>query len=408
MARLPALSHPDFRNFVLGSFVSNLGGQLQTWAIAWHLYQITGSNLAVGTIGLIRVVPLLLLGLFGGVVADQVDRRTVLIWSQALMAIVALGLSFFTHIGHATVGVLYAVVGLGAVSQAFAGPSRQAMVANLVPAAHYPNAASINGIQWRLSDVLGPALAGVLIGSGPGGLSLCYLFNSVSFVALIFVVWLLPRRPPDPALRASSPKAVLHSIRDGFRFVRSTKVLGSAMWIDFWGTFLSGAQALLPAFATHVLALGPRGYGILASSSGAGALLASIALAWMPTIRRQGRWVIAMIAFYGLFTVLFGLSRTFLSAALFYAATGAADMISTVLRQTIRQLATPDPMRGRMSSISMLFNVTGPQLGDFEAGALATLTTVRTSIIAGGLGCAAITAWFWSRARALKEYRHLE
>jgi hypothetical protein len=279
-----------------------------------------------------------------------------------------------------------------------------------VPPQDFPNAASVNGIQWRLSDVLGPALAGLLIAS-PGlgqfsGLTLCYLLNAVSFVAVIVAVWFLPKRPPDPAVRSKSVGEVLDSIKGGIRFVRSVPLMGNAMWIDFWGTFLSGAQALLPAFAMKILNLGPQGYGILAASSGAGALVASVVLAATPTIRHQGRWVICMIALYGAFTVLFGLSQNLFTAGIFLAATGAADMVSTVLRQTIRQLNTPDEMRGRMSSISMLFNVTGPQLGDYEAGLLAHYTGERLSIVVGGIGCALVSGWYWVRGKALKHYEH--
>jgi MFS family permease len=177
------------------------------------------------------------------------------------------------------------------------------------------------------------------------------------------------------------------------------------MYVDFWATLFSGAEALLPAFAVAILGLGPRGLGILAASTGAGALLAAAFLAWMPAIHRQGRTVIFMIGCYGLFTVTFGLAPNLWIASLSLALVGASDMVSTVLRQTIRQLATPDAMRGRMNATCSLFHISGPQLGDVEAGAVAAIAGERFSIALGG-GLCLVVAGLWSKANALTEYVH--
>ena len=395
---------------MIGSFVSNVGGYMQTAAIAFHVYQLTHKSLAVGGMGLVRVVPLLILGLFGGYLADQFDRRGIVLVTNFIQAVVAGILVYIAFSGQATLTSLYAIVAINAATGAFAGPARQAIVPGLVPVEVFPNAASVNGIQFRLAEVLGPTLAGLAIASGGmfglDGLSLCYLANAVSFFAVMIAVWLIPKRIVVRASDANSPKEVLRTIAEGFAFVRRTHVLRNAMFIDFWATLMAGSSALLPAFALHVLNVGEREYGYLTSASGFGALLASVALAWMGTIRRQGACVIAMIATYGLATVFFGLSQTLWAAVICLAVTGAADMISTVLRQTIRQLATPDEMRGRMSAISMLFHMTGPQLGDFEAGAVADLTTVRISAVIGGVGSMGVAGWYWVRDTALKRYVH--
>jgi MFS family permease len=403
--RLPALRHRHFRNWVIGAFVSNIGGQLQAWAIFWHLDHLTHQPMSVGIVGLVRIVPLIGLGLFGGVVADQFDRRKVLVLTQTGMALSAAGLATATILGLITPTVIYLFVALDATARAFDGPVRQAIVPNLVPLRDYPNAASINGIQWRLGEVLGPALTGVLI-AGLGathGTFACYSLNAVSYGAVIGVVLLQPSYPPKTS-RSTSVREVFLSIGEGIKFLRTTKVLANAMWIDFWGTFFAGAVALLPAFARAVLHLDPRGYGLLAASAGFGAMLASAFLAWMPTIYRQGRWVIIMITLYGFSTVLFGLSRTLWVAMLFLACTGAADMISTVLRQTIRQLAIPDALRGRLSGIGMIFQVSGPQAGDFEAATLAEYSSVRASLMIGGFGAMLIAAWYRWRAPTLDGY----
>lgn len=405
--RLPALQHPHFRNWILGSFFSNLGGQLQVWGMFWHLDHMTHQAIAVGYIGLVRVVPLVLLGLFGGVVADQRDRRQVLLTTQSAMAATAAAMAAFTITGTIKPAIIYVLVALEAIARAYNGPVRQAMIANLVPPEHFPNAASINGIQWRLSEVLGPAVAGLLIwGLGStDGLTACYVLNALSFGALIAAVYKLPPFPPQTQ-RSRGAREIVASIQEGFAFLKATPVIANAMWIDFWGTFLAGAQALLAFFVRSELHLGSLSYGLLAGAGGLGAMIASAVLAYVPTIRRQGAWVIGMIAAFGACTIFFGLSPNFWTAAVFYAGIGAADMISTVLRQTIRQLTVPDVMRGRLSSIGMILQVSGPQLGDYEAAQVAQLQGVRFSLVLGGLGAFVVAAWYRVRGKALYHYEH--
>jgi MFS family permease len=408
--RLPALRHADFRNYLIGSFISNVGNNVQVWAIAWHVYHLTESSFMVGLIGLVRVVPLVVFTLFGGVLADQADRRKVLLLTQSCRAGIAVVLFVVTFLGKDSVGALYVIIALSSITRAFDGPARQAMVVGLVPLSDFPNAASLNGIGWRLSDVCGPIIAGFLIAFGKigkiSGLDICYALNLVTFAAVIFAIWKLPARgSPEAVEPVRSFDEVITRIKEGLQFVGQTPVVRNAMWIDFWATFLSGAEALLPAFAKKILGLGPEGYGILAASTGVGALIAAAALAWLPTIQRQGKTVVIMIAVYGFATIAFGISPNLMLASASLAVVGAADMISTVLRQTIRQLATPDELRGRMSATSSLFHISGPQLGDFEAGAVARGTGERAAIVIGGALCMFV-AGHWSRAKALVSYEH--
>lgn len=405
--RLPALQYRDFRNFILGSFVSNIGSSVQLWAVAWHVYHLTGDSLMVGLLHGLRIVPLVIFSLLGGVVADNHDRRKILIVTQTVMAVISLAIAATTLSGHASVWVLIGLVTLNAIPISFNNPARQAFMANMVPKSIFSNAASVNGIQWRLSDVLGPMIAGLLIALPIGpmkGLAVCYALNAVSFLSMIYAVWILPARPVENAGRMSVAM-VLSSIQEGLRFVWRKPILRDTMVIDFWATLLSGAEALYPAFAT-ILMLGPAGYGMLAASSGLGALAAAVVLAWLPPIQKQGKWVLGMIACYGLFTIAFGLSPNLILAVIFLAATGAADMISTVLRQTIRQLTTPDEIRGRMSATSMIFNIAGPRLGDLEAGIVARLIGERLSVVTGGVGCILVAAFFGWRAKELRAYVH--
>lgn len=420
--RLPALAHRDFRNYQLGNFISNIGNRMQSFALILHVFERTHSNGYVGALGLVRVLPLIVFGLFGGVIADHFDRRKVILLTQVGMLAVAVGLSMARVYGFDHLWVLYALVALSAVANAFNGPARQAMLANLVPAKDFTNAASINGITWRLSDILGPMFAGLLVGSSRfDGLAAAYILNAASFIAVLYVVWLLPPREPTTAERARTIQDTFDAIKGGFRYFKDAHVVRNTMLVDFWATFFAGAEALLPAFAHDVLGL--EGYaakaaaGLLASATGVGALLGSLVTALLPTIRKQGLWVLRMIAAFGLVTIGFGLSVNLSMAFVFLAAVGAADMVSTVLRQTIRQLSTPDHMRGRLGSIGMMFQVSGPQLGDAEAGyaadalhalGMASMQAVRTSIVVGGLGSLFVAAW-WMRGTPLTRYdRHIE
>ena len=405
--RLPALAYPAFRRWVLGSFFSNVGGSLQIWAVFWQLDHLTNRAIAVGYVGLIRVVPLLVFGLFAGLFADTRERAKILVATQSTMGVVALALSALSFSGHATPLAIYGLVFVDACARAYDGPARQSIVANLVPNEHYANAASISGIQWRLSEVLGPVLSGLLIWAlgarlGP---SAAYGLNALSFGALLYAVLNLPHLPARVA-RSQGARAVIASIGDGLRFLRATTVVRNAMWIDFWGTFVAGASALLPTFARAVLHVDARGLGFLVASQGFGAMAASSALAWRPAYARPGKVVILMIALFGLCTAGVGLSPNLYVAILFLAGVGATDMISTVQRQTIRQLAVPDEMRGRLSSIGMIFQVSGPQLGDYEAATVADLAGTRASFVLGGLGAVFAAGWYAVRGSALRDYEY--
>lgn len=385
---------------------------VQSATLLLQAYQLTHDSFYVGMIGLVRVVPLLIFSLFGGVIADHYDRRNVLIITQISMLLITLTLGILTMAGVMTIGILYLMVAIMAMARAFNNPARQAMMANLVPAEDFPNAASINGIIWKFSDVLGPIIAGLLISLnhiGPiNGYAACYILDAVSFLAVLVSLAFLPPRPSERAKKSTSAAEVLGAIYEGFKFIRRAPVLRNAMFIDFWATLCAGAEALLPAFA-HNLPGPAEGasirYGLLAACTGTGALVAATSMAWMPVIKKQGFWVIAMIAIYGLATIGFGISPTLFTAGIFLAATGASDMISTVLRQTIRQLATPDNMRGRMSSIGMIFQISGPQMGDFEAGALSRLTGERAAIVVGGFMALLVSGW-WGKGSPLKGYVH--
>jgi MFS family permease len=316
---------------------------MQFWALNWQVYEITRSPYALGLIGLVRVVPIIVFSLIGGMVADAHDRRRVLLVTQTTLAFVAILVALLTWAGQATVLALYVLTALGAAAIAFDNPARQALVPNLVPREHFPNAAALNSTGMQVASVCGPMLAGLVIGAfGPAW---AYLLNALSFgaviVALLRIRYRPEKREPDAATDAAvgagnaSNGVSLHALKEGLQFVWRTPILVSTMTLDFFATFFSSASALLPIFARDILHVGPTGYGMLAAAPAAGSLLTGVLVSSLPPIVRQGRVLIWAVAAYGLATIGFGISSVFWLSALFLAGTGAADTVSTVLRQTI-------------------------------------------------------------------------
>jgi len=407
-----ALQHRDYRRLIVSQLLSLTGSQMQVVAINWHVYLLTKSPLALGFVGLTRVVPIVVFSLWGGVVADRFDRRRVMLLTQIAMTAVALGLALVTYTGRETLWMLYAFNALGASAVAFDGPSRQALIPRLVPAADLPGALSLNLSVFQAGLIGGPALAGVLIAHHPGtaptsGLSLIYFLNAVSFVAVIFaLVTMHTSGAPEPTVGKVQMSAAL---REGLRFVFTTPLMVWTMGLDFLATFFSGATSLLPIFADQVLRVGAKGYGILAASPAVGALAGALYLSVRPLPRRQGRIFLWSVVAYGAATVVFGLSRSFGLTLLALAGVGLADAISTVIRQTLRQFITPDRLRGRMTSINMIFFMGGPQLGELEAGFVASLFAstvlgVTVSVVSGGALTMLITAAIAASAPMLRAY----
>lgn len=402
---VPSLRFQEFRRYVHGRFWGNVGNSVQQWAVAWHVYEISGqSSLHVGLLGLVRILPLLAFSLIGGVATDYLDRKRLMVWTRVTMVLLSLALFVLAAQGLDTLTAIYVIVALTSVARAFDGPARNAIMVSMVPAKDLPNALSVMGISWRLSDVVGPIVTGVMIASTTLGAT--YAVATVANAILVFVLLVMKPVPQTmPEVKITGVRDIAAQIGEGWRFIMKKDIVRNTMVIDFWATFFSTADALLPAFAGPVLNLGPTGYGLLAGASGVGALIAAAVLAVRPTVTRQGAWVVGMVGVYGMATMLLGVSPNLPLAMFFLAMTGAADMVSTVLRQTIRQLATPDEMRGRLHGVSVLFQVGGPQLGDVEAGVIAKYAGDRASVVIGGIASVAV-AGIYAVSGRLRRYTH--
>jgi MFS family permease len=388
-----ALRYRDFRLLWLGQIVSVTGSQMQFVAVNWHVYVLTKSAFALGLVGLFRGVPIILCSLVGGVVADAVDRRTLMVVTQTVMLTSAALLTAGTLAGFESVWPIYILSGLASAASAFDVPARQALMPTLVPTEHFPNAVSLGIMVFNVATIAGPAIAGFMLAeSGPG---VIYGINALSFLAVIAALFAM-RTSGKPELQSGRRDALsFAALKEGLRFVWRTPIIVQTMTLDFAATFFASATLLLPIFAQERLHVGARGYGFLAAAPAIGSVLTALVMARVGSFRKQGRLVVASVAVFGVATAAFGVSTVFWFSLLMLAVTGAADTVSTVLRQTIRQLVTPNHLRGRMTSINMMFFMGGPQLGEMEAGSLAAVIGAPLAVVTGGLGsmiCAAIAA----------------
>jgi MFS family permease len=400
-----ALRHRNFRLLWLGQLVSMSGSMMQGAAILWHISLLAPPGwkaLALGLVGLARIGPILVFGLWSGVVADAVDRRRLMLGAQIMMMLVATTLALVTIFGLANPLVILLVAGLGAAAGSVDAPARQSLLPTLVPREHLPNAIGLNSILFQTASAVGPALAGLALATR--GVASVYALNALSFVAVIGALLLMRDLPPTRPLERDAIS--VGALVEGLRFVFGRPLIRSTMLLDGLATFFCSATALLPLFAQDVLHVGPQGYGWLYAAPSVGAVLSSAVMVRLAGgISRRGPVLIGAVTAYGVATVVFGLSRTFWMMFLALAVTGAADTISGVLRNIVRQLETPDRLRGRMVGISMLFFMGGPQLGEFESGVAAQVLGAGTAVVLGGMASLVSTGWIAWRTPTLRAYR---
>ncbi len=389
--------------------VSFTGSMMQNAALLWHVSLLVPERkgLALGMVGLVRVVPVAFFSMLSGVVADAWDRRKLLLCTQVGATLVALTLAVLTFRGLTHVWPIYVLAALGAAVGAFDLPARGALVPTLVPREDLPNAISLNTIMFQTASVVGPSLGGLLIAATSVGW--VYVANAVSFFFVIIALLMMRDVPVRAASEGGSRDDVsLSAALEGLRFVFASPLIRSTMLLDFFATFFSSATALLPIFAQDILQVGAKGYGWLYAAPAAGALITSAVMVGITDrIERRGPTLLWAVAGYGLATVVFGISRSFWMTFLCLALTGATDTVSMVIRNIVRQLETPDRLRGRMTGVNMVFFMGGPQLGELEAGAVANWLGAPFSVISGGIGCLIATAWVAFSTPALRNYRSL-
>lgn len=376
---------------------------MQLWALFWHVRTITDQPIALGAIGLARILPVIVFSLIGGVVADEHNRRKILFVTQMGMALVAFALGWLTLINQIDLWHIYLLTALQAVAQAFDGPARQALTPNLVPLQDLPNAFSLNSIANQVGAIVGPAISGFIIAAG--GLPYVYIINAISFLAVILALILMGPVAQQKTTRSTGNGLVsFSSIAEGVRFILHQPLILSTMIVDFFATFFASANTLMPIIAVDVLHVGAVSYGWLSAAQAIGAMIAALIISQMHEIRSQGKVFLAAVIVFGLATVVFGATRIFMVAILALIIVGAADTVSTIIRNTIRQLATPDYIRGRMTSVNQIFFQGGPQLGEVEAGVVGQLLGAPIAIITGGIGCILAVIWIARRWPQIRRY----
>jgi MFS family permease len=377
----------DFSFFWIGSFLSGIGSQFTTVAMAWQIYELTNSPLQIGLIGLARAVPQTILLLGAGLLADAVNRRKLMICTQTGLCCVSAALAIMTVIGKASPMLLYLATALMAIFSSLEQPSRQSLVPNLVTREELPQALALQSTQRFVPVIAGPSLAGIVLAAfGP---AICYWVDALSWIAMLgALISLKASIPAGGGWRVVS----LDSLREGWQFVRGHSVILPLMLLDFGATLFGNVRGLFPIYARDILHVGPRGLGLLYAARATGSLTAASVLSFLPPLRRTGLWILIGVVLYGAATALFAGSKIFWLSLLMLALCGAGDTISSILRATVNQLGTPDELRGRMSSIGGLFSSSGPHLGQFSSGAVASWIGTKLAALCGGLATLAIVA----------------
>jgi MFS family permease len=394
-----ALRFLDFRLLLTGRFITSFGNEMLSFAIAWELWLRTHSAISLGLVGLVQVVPVILLSLPAGHVADQYNRRRIVSIAQLSTGLCALGLAILSYTEGSLALIYLCLFGIG-VARAFNDPASSTLVPETVPPHLFSSAATWNSSTWQLASILGPAVAGLIIAFS-GSVTFIYVFTAIGAITFTILLSLIKGRQ----LPLAAKSATWASLVEGFKFMRDTKVILAAITLDMFAVLFGGAVALLPIYATDILNVGPQGLGIMRAAPSIGALLMAFLIAHLPPMKHAGRTLLLSVAGFGVATIIFGLSTTFWLSVLMLVILGALDNISVVIRGTLLLTQTPDEMRGRISGVNSIFIGISNELGSFESGFAAALFGPVIAVVGGGI-CTIlvvlITAKIWPEMRDLE------
>jgi MFS family permease len=390
-AAFQILARTDFRRFLSARLLATLAAQMQTVAVGWQIYAITRDPLDLGLIGLSQFLPFVVLILPAGQVADHYDRRRILTGCYAVEALCALLLLWFTIHSITSAWPVFAAMTLLGCARAFSMPSGQALLPNLVPREEFTRAVALNSSVFQIATVVGPAVGGLLYLAGPR-----VVYSSVLALALISIALMLRVQSGGRSSTAEREPASLQTLLSGLRFVRSKPIVLGAISLDLFAVLFGGATALLPIFASDILHVGPSGLGLLRTAPGVGASLCAVVLAFLPISRHVGPWMFGGVAMFGVATIVFGYSTSFILSLVALLVLGAADMVSVYVRHLLVQLETPDRIRGRVSAVSAVFIGASNELGEFESGVTAKWWGTVRAVIIGGFATLVVTG-LWAR-----------
>lgn len=394
-----ALRFRDFRLLFAGRFVAQIGEMMVSIAVGWELYERTGDALALGLVGLVQILPVMLLSVPGGYVADRYNRKWITLISQLVLVACSLGLMFIS-LNNGSLPLLYGVLAVIGAARAFNNPAESALTPQTVPPEYYFSAATWSSSIWQLSAILGPALGGFII-AGTGSAAWVYLINALSGLVLVVTLLLLQSKQRDYATDIETP---WQSVKAGFRFLRGSQVILGSITLDMFAVLFGGATFLLPVFAKDILNTDAVGLGILRAAPSVGAILMALVVSRRPPFSRAGQTLLWAVAGFGIATIVFGLSTSFwLSAAMLFTL-GALDNISVIIRHTLVLTHTPDAMRGRVNAVNSIFIGASNELGGFESGVAAALLGPVGAVVFGGFGTLAVVALMAHYVPKLRDY----
>jgi MFS family permease len=387
-----------------------VGWQMLQVALGWELYERTHSALALGLVGLVTAIPVVLLALPAGHLADRMDRKRIVVGAQVVFISMSLSLSFLSHTA-GPIWLIFAILLVRGIAQAYNNPARSALLPRLVPAEVFGNAVTWSSSGFQTAAVVGPALGGLVIAlehRATGAYLIDAILTTVYLVMLLAIRGDLVTSVAATSAMALKPREPMtfKSLIAGMKFVMETKVILAALTLDLFAVLFGGATALLPIFAKDILHVGPDGLGWLRAAPSIGALIVMMTIAHRPPMQRTGWTLILAVSGFGIATIVFGLSRSFgLSMAMLFIL-GGLDGISMIIRGTLVQLWTPDEMRGRVSAVNSVFIDMSNELGGFESGALAAAVGPVVAVVGGGIGTILVVggvAWAWPELRKLRE-----
>jgi MFS family permease len=396
-----ALSFPNFRYFIAMRLPASLAVQMQSVAVGWQVYDLTHRPIALGYVGLAQFLPVFGFALIAGHVADRFDRRRILMACLALQLICSIALFVLARRGSGDVWPIYAILALFGTARAFQAPATQALLPALVPAESLGSAFAWNSSGFQTMTIAGPAIGGLVYGAGA---DIVYAASGV-----LFCVSMLATLAIGAPVRAPSTRGVdWDSLVAGIRFIRGRPDILGAISLDLFAVLFGGATALLPVYARDILDVGPLGLGLLRSAPAVGAVLVGVILAHRSLGRHAGRTMFAGVAVFGVATIVFGLSTSFLVSLAALACLGASDMVSVFVRQNLVLRATPDAMRGRVNAVNFLFVGASNELGEMESGLTASWFGAVGAVVVGGIGTLVVMGlWLW-RFPALRDLDRLE
>ncbi|MDQ6695145.1 MAG: MFS transporter [Chloroflexota bacterium] len=395
-----ALRFGDFRLLVVGSFIAVIAEQMLGVAVGWDLYLRTNSPLALGLVGLVEIVPVILLALPAGHIADRWNRKWIVVAAVGVVAACTLGLGGLSAAAGPLLGIYGLLFGIG-LARAFQSPAFSSLTAQVVPPESFGSAATWSSGAWQTASIIGPAAGGLLLATSLGPVS---VYVGAGF-GLLLSAALLALMHPIVAERVAEPEPLsISSLLAGARFIRSTPEILAAITLDMFAVLLGGATALLPVFARDILQVGAVGLGWLRAAPAIGALTAALVMTLLPPFRRAGSTLLLVVAGFGVATIIFGLSLSFWLSLAMLAILGALDNISVVIRSTLLLTRTPDAVRGRVNAVHYVFIGISNELGAFESGVAAAFLSAVGAVVAGGVGTilvVAVVAARWPQLRRL-------